>query len=134
MQTLEHWRKSAQLAFVVSGLTIHPNTSITRSPDASGSQLQPIEQQVNAREPPVSVWQFTSSKAAGGCVPIDWDGVFVCHTGGADRDHNPQRNAYTVRTTNLIVIAFWVIADTRVDLPHEAGCQRLLNLGIRKLS
>jgi hypothetical protein len=80
------------LAFVVSGLTIHPSTSIARSPDASGSQLQPIEQQVNAREPPVGVWQFSNSEAAGGSVPIDRDGVFVCQIDGADRDHNPERN------------------------------------------
>ena len=60
--------------------------------DRKGSPLQPIEQQVNAREPPVGVRQFSNSGAAGGDVPIDRDGVFVCQMDGADRDHNPQRN------------------------------------------
>jgi hypothetical protein len=55
-------------------------------------RLQPIEQHVNAREPPVGVWQFSNSEAAGGSVPIDRDGVFVCQIDGADRDHNPERN------------------------------------------
>jgi hypothetical protein len=59
---------------------------------SNGSPLQPIEQQVNAREPPVGVWQFSNSEAAGGGVPIDRDGVFVCQIDGADRDYNPQRN------------------------------------------
>jgi hypothetical protein len=30
----------------------------------------------------------------------------------------PSATAKTVRTTNFKVIAFWVIADTRFDLPH----------------
>jgi hypothetical protein len=59
---------------------------------SNGSPLQPIEQQVNAREPPVGVWKFSNSEAAGGGVPIDRDGAFVCQIDGTDRDYDPQAN------------------------------------------
>jgi hypothetical protein len=77
---------------------------------------------VNARKPPVRVWQLSNSAAAGdgviGFRLIGGDEVFVCQIDGADRD--PQREGYynTVGTTNFKVITLWVIADPRFDLPQ----------------
>jgi hypothetical protein len=67
------------------------------SPDASGSRLQPIEQQVNARKPPVGVWQLSTSAAAShgviGFRLVDGDKVFDCQIVGADPDPQERRIA-----------------------------------------
>jgi hypothetical protein len=38
--------------------------------------------------------------------------------------------ANTVGTTNFNVIALWVIADTRFDLPQRSSCHLQLSRGI----
>ena len=53
------------------------------------------KQHVNARKPPVRVWQVSNSEAAGGGVIsfrlIDRE-IFVFQIDGADREDDPQRN------------------------------------------
>jgi hypothetical protein len=57
--------------------------------------VHPGKQQMNARKPPVRVWQLSNSTAAGGGAInfrlIDGDEVFDCQIDGADREHDPER-------------------------------------------
>ena len=77
---------------------------------------------MNARKPPVGVWQLSTSAAADGGVIgfslVDEDKAFDCQIDGARIEIPSAMAANTVGTTNCKVIALWIIADTRFDLPH----------------
>ena len=65
----------------------------------SHSSLHAGKQQVNARKPPVRIWQLSNSAAAGdgmiGFRLIDRAEVVVCQIDGTDREHDPQRERLT---------------------------------------
>ena len=88
---------------------------------------------MNARKPPVGVWQLSTSAAADGGVigfsPVDEDKAFDCQIDGARIEIPSAMAANTVGTTNCKVIALWASRILALTYPTRKY-HRLLSRGI----